>query len=207
MEIFYKLKKIDFKSSELISSFQNLPLDRYTKENYDYRKRRYSLGQLNYNRTVNWLNNNVFFQSIETNLYNGNLNRNFESLEDNVLQEIEKHILPNILVELPKFEYQIGIHQIRVFCNNNNLGLPAPEGIHQDGFQFIAICCIASKNINGGVTQIFDQDKITIAYEKILTPNDLFIFNDKIFYHFTTPFHSVDFNFEAYRDVFVFTFK
>lgn len=32
-----------------------------------------------------------------------------------------------------------------------------PKGIHQDGFQFIAICFIASKNINVVVTQIFDQ--------------------------------------------------
>nr|BFD32256.1 2OG-Fe dioxygenase family protein [Pigmentibacter ruber] len=207
MKKFYKLKKINNISQELTLSFQKLPLDSYTKANYDFRKRRFSIGKFNYNKVIHWYTNNVFFQSLETNSYNGNLNRNFENIDDNVLKEIETQILPNIICELPLSEYQVGIHQIRVFSEDNTLGLVAPEGIHQDGFKFLAICCIAKKNISGAITQIIDQDKITIVYEKALNPFDLIIFNDEIFYHYTSSFKSKNNKIESYRDVFVFTFK
>ena len=54
------------------------------------------------------------------------------------------------------------IHQIRV-CVNNDDEILLPEGIHQDGYNMVAIICINRRNITGGINKIYDlQKKIEI---------------------------------------------
>ena len=68
---------------------------------------------------------------------------------------------------------------------NEDLTDLIPEGIHQDGFNMIAICCVSRKNINGGVSRIYDKDK-NIIYSQQLNQGEMIVINDVKNYHDVT---------------------
>ena len=80
-----------------------------------------------------------------------------------------------------------------------------PEGIHQDGFNFIAISCINRKNIKGGLSNVYENDKITKSYSKILNIGEILILNDRKMFHDVTNIELDNLNNIGYRDIFVFT--
>ena len=103
------------------------------------------------------------------------------------------------------------VHQIRVECNENNVN-PIPEGIHKDGYEFVGIYCVSRENIEGGVTQLYDNDMNHIL-TCVLEQNQGIIINDTKYYHSITPIFSNFINNNlteevsntTYRDIFVIT--
>ena len=79
-----------------------------------------------------------------------------------------------------------------------------PEGIHQDGFNMIAICCISRKNITGGISHIYDKNK-NIIYNKQLEEGEMIIINDIKNYHDVTNIKLLDKEDIGYRDIIVLT--
>jgi hypothetical protein len=101
-------------------------------------------------------------------------------------------------------EAEIGVHQIRTTCSPNNLGNPAPEGIHQDGTDFIGIFSVGRDNIQGGETHLYTAKKEKPVFNKVLQPGELLLVNDHEFFHFTTPIKPENLA-PGTRDVFVLT--
>ena len=54
-------------------------------------------------------------------------------------QIVASNIIPTLAAQLPGDEFTIGVHQIRIIANDDDMGKPAPEGIHRDGFDFVAV--------------------------------------------------------------------
>ena len=99
------------------------------------------------------------------------------------------------------------IHQIRIVANELNQGMPTPEGIHQDGFDFVTVSCIDTANVSGGISFILDsRDHTKVAFEGTLLPGMLLIFSDRTFAHYTSNI-SPKLPGEAHRDVIVTTFQ
>ena len=98
----------------------------------------------------------------------------------------------------------IQIHQIRVYANCNSKINLVPEGIHQDGFNMIAICCISRVNIKGGVSNIYDENK-KLVYSSILKEGEFIIVNDNKYYHDVSEIELDDLNKIGYRDIIVLT--
>ena len=68
----------------------------------------------------------------------------------------------------------------------------------------IAICCISRKNINGGISRIYDKEK-NIIFNKQLEEGEMIVINDIKNYHDVTNIELIDNTKEGYRDIIVLT--
>jgi len=166
--------------------FSNMPIDPYIKGNY--RSRRLSRFTVSGNELIK-LPHGYFFQSKEYNPLLGDLKREFAEL-DNALIELD--IFRNLVLAFSDScklhpEAEIGVHQIRIICSPDNSGSPAPEGIHQDGTDFIGIFSVDRENIQGGETHLYTAKREKPVFSKVLNPGELLLVNDHEFFHFANP--------------------
>ncbi|MBN4004919.1 2OG-Fe dioxygenase family protein [Nostoc sp. LPT] len=183
----FTLKKVNSISLEGFKPFfSSMPLDPYIKGNY--RSRRLSRFTVSGNQLIK-LPHGVFFQSKEYNRLAGDIKREFAELDDAL---IELDIFKNLVLAFSDScklhpEAEIGVHQIRISCYPENFGNPAPEGIHQDGTDFIGIFSVDRENIQGGETHLYTAKKEKPVFSKILNPGELLLVNDHEFFHYANP--------------------
>lgn len=82
-------------------------------------------------------------------------------------------------------------HHTHVQATQDQVGDNSPEGIHQDGFDYIvSALVIERKNITGGVSQVFGSDKKTCFLKTQLMPGQGILQPDKdtCLWHSVTPF-------------------
>ncbi len=192
-----------FNNKFLKDSFNFLPIDKYYNNN---RNRAFSLLKIEDN--VEIIGNLNFYQSELYNNFNGNKLRKYDNISptivnDKLFIEIVKNF--NLMVkkqygEINKF---IQIHKIRVYADKDSTNL-VPEGIHQDGFNMIAIYCVARVNITGGTSIIYDNNK-EIIYEKELNEGEMIVINDNEYFHNVTNIELLDKEQIGYRDIIVLT--
>lgn len=200
----FTLRKVNSINTEGFKSFFNdLPIDPYIKGNY--RLRRLSRFTVSGDKVIK-LPHGHLFQSKEYNPLVGDVKREFAELDDAL---IELDIFKNMILAFTDScklhpEAEIGVHQIRTICSLDNLGNPAPEGIHSDGTDFIGIFSVNRENIQGGETQLYAAKKEKPIFNKILHPGELLLVNDHEFFHFTTPIKPLT-DAQGIRDVFVLT--
>ncbi len=183
--------------------FEDLPIDPYIKGKY--RSRRLSRFTVLGDKLFK-LPHGYLFQSKEYNPLVGDVKREFVELDDAL---IELDIFKDLVLAFSDScklhpEAEIGVHQIRTTCSPDNLGNPAPEGIHQDGTDFIGIFSVGRENIQGGETHLYTVKKEKPVFNKILNPGELLLVNDHEFFHFTTPIKP-QIEAQGTRDVFVLT--
>jgi hypothetical protein len=183
--------------------FQNLPIDPYIKG--QYRSRRLSRVAISGDNLIK-LPHGQLFQSKNYNPLFGDIKREFSDLDDALIELDEFKSLVLAFIDSCRLhpEAEIGIHQIRTTCSPNNVGNPAPEGIHQDGTDFIGIFAVGRENIQGGETHLYTEQKTKPVFNKILQPGELLLVNDHEFFHFTTPIKPEVLTLGT-RDVFVLT--
>jgi len=200
----FTLRKVNSINVEGFKEFFNeLPVDPYIKGNY--RLRRLSRFTVSRDNLIK-LPHGYLFQSKEYNPLVGDVKREFAELDDAL---IKLDIFKNLVLAFSDScklhpEAEIGVHQIRTTCSPNNLGNPAPEGIHQDGTDFIGIFSVDRDNIQGGETHLYTAKKEKPVFSKILNPGELLLVNDHDFFHFTTPIKPQT-DAQGTRDVFVLT--
>jgi hypothetical protein len=183
--------------------FSNMPVDPYIKGNY--RSRRLSRFTVSENQLIK-LPHGYLFQSKKYNPLVGDIKREYAELDDALIQ---LDIFRNLVLAFSDScklhpEAEIGVHQIRTICSSDNLGNPAPEGIHQDGTDFIGIFSVDRENIQGGETHLYTAKKEKPVFSKVLNPGELLLVNDHDFFHFTTPIKPQN-DAQGSRDVFVLT--
>jgi hypothetical protein len=183
--------------------FNDLPLDPYIKGKYRYR--RLSRFLITGDRLIK-LPHGYLFQSKDYNPLLGDIKREFAELDDALIELGMMRSLILAFRDTCKLhpEAEIGVHQIRTTCSPDNLGNPAPEGIHQDGTDVIGIFSVDRENIQGGETHLYTAKKEKPVFNKILAPGELLLVNDHDFFHFTTPIKPVN-QALGTRDVFVLT--
>lgn len=194
----------------IYDSFENLPVDEFLNidEPYQYRYRRYGSGEIANNKLVWKTDSDSFTQDKKINQYAGNISREFPPLDSLLRDFIQEKIIFSVVGKvIPKAIYAIGAHQIRITANNKYMGKPAPEGIHQDGFDYVAVTCVNSDNVVGGNSILVDSNDYKKTFlEKELTPGEILIFDDKAYAHYASPIvPKIPGN--CYRDVIVTTYK
>jgi hypothetical protein len=183
--------------------FNNLPVDPYIKGNYRLRRLSRFIASKD---SLTKLPHGYFSQSKEYNPLVGDIRREYAELDDAL---IELDIFKNLVLAFSDScklhpEAEIGVHQIRITCSEDNLGNPAPEGIHRDGTDFIGIFSVDRENIQGGETHLYINRKENPVFSKVLNPGELLLVNDHEFFHFTTPIKPIV-EAKGIRDVFVLT--
>ena len=204
----YKIDKIDkintIKNKDILkNSFNLLKKDRYY---HNTRYRAFSLLDIDDINNLKIIGDLNFYQSENYNNFNGNILRTYNNISSNILSDYSFKSMINIFKINAEKEFKekiryILIHQIRVIIDDNN-NIVTPEGIHQDGYNIVGICCINKNNIEGGINNIYDKDK-KLIYSKLLDEGEMLIINDNNYYHDVSAIKSKDNN--GYRDMIILT--
>ena len=203
-----------FITENLKNSFNNLEIDK----NYNNKRTRaYSLLDIRNIYNIKIVGDLKFYQSTNYNNVNGNIIRDYKNIDSKIIEDncfkyfintflttINKELTKNSIIEKIKY---IQVHQIRVYIDSEDEVNLVPEGIHQDGYNFIAMWCITRKNITGAISNIYDESK-NIVHSVQLQEGEMLIVNDNKMFHNVSPIKLNKINKEVnsgYRDIFVFT--
>jgi histidine decarboxylase len=186
--------------------FEDMPYDPYVKSNF--RKRRFSSIKKDHYGQFEILPHKTFIQSADVNDLLGDVIREYEEISTDLIKSVDfQNIVEGFatLAGINPYLSEIGIHQMRILSSLYIKGEPAPEGRHQDGFDFIGIFCARRVEVSGGKSELFlnkeDQEPLL---EKTLDENELLVVNDREVYHNATKLNPTGTDC-GYRDVFVFT--
>ncbi|WP_013334550.1 2OG-Fe dioxygenase family protein [Gloeothece verrucosa] len=199
----YFLEKIKGINLERLEKyFSQLPADPYLSGNYRFR--RLSHLKIVKNQLIK-LNSLPFYQSKDDNPLLGNVARIYPELDDRLITIPDFQKITQLFFEFCQLctnINEIGIHQIRITTSNQQIGAPAPEGIHRDGVDLVGIFCVKRKDIEGGITNLYKAKDEQPIFSRILQPGEFLIFNDHQFFHYTSAITALN---SGLRDVFVFT--
>ena len=201
----YEVIELEERSNEFLRCFfEELSVDPYIEGSY--RRRAYSRYHLKSSK-VERRPHRPFQQGYENKLF-AVVSRNYPPLELKIdLIPAFYHLLDEFAKRTridPNKDF-IDVHQIRIVCGSDCNALPAPEGIHQDGFRFVGIYCVQRQNVDGGFTEIYSEPNGEALIHSILQENQCIILNDKRFYHYASAIISHDIHKIGSRDVFVLT--
>jgi hypothetical protein len=191
--------------SELSPSFTQLP--RTEHADGQYRLRRYSVVCVEQGEVVNTGKTN-FMQTDDINKFQGNVVRQFEPIEPSTLESSGMKEMCQKFMEtnnLPDGQ-EIEIHQMRITAIYEETQV-APEGVHQDGFDHIALIGIGRHNIVGGEIMLYEDQHQAPFFRKILEDGEVAILADDILWHNAQPIRSIERGEEGHMDVFVLTAK
>jgi hypothetical protein len=193
----------------LCQDWDRLEPDRYLQNGARFRRRRY--GRYHWSpaeATLSALAHEVYFQPADENSYAGGVARAFAPLLPDTAQNPFLHALVRLTFAcLPLADdrraipWEVRIHQIRIVAAPDEPGLPAPEGIHQDGTDFLTLHLVRRHNVVGGETTIYDLDRRPLATHTLREPLDSFMLEDPRVLHGVTPVHSADGRTPGVRDL------
>ena len=195
------------KNLDFLLSYNNLPIDTTNKQGFPTRLRRYA----NYNVKINekdyeihYTGKNKFKQDVPDTRREL---REFTLLEKkyikndfilNLISKLSAMTIINSDIKINKLD--ISLHQVRQICYPNVQSHNSPEGIHQDGVDFIVSALVMNRtNIEGGESILYDVYKNEI-YRTTLYPGEGIFQEDRKLWHFVTPIKSID-NCVGYRDI------
>lgn len=166
--------------------FDQLPVDPYIDG--DFRRRRYGRFEKQ-GQGFHRLDNGVFFQAAAINKFLGDVPRTYPDL----LPAVAEH--DAFLAMLSAFARhtaladgrEIGVHQMRICASLGSATPPAPEGVHQDGFDFIGVFFCGSQGVTGGALQLYHGLKEQPFFQQALTTGDYLVLDDRRFYHNAAP--------------------
>ena len=201
----YKLEKFAALNAATFEPFfANLPVDPYIQGKF--RRRRFSRFT-GTPENLHRLEHKYFIQSTQVNQLAGGVKRDFPELDENLIQVPEFQTLVAAFIDFSKIDpmvTEMGVHQIRIVASKNEQGEPAPEGIHQDGFDFVGIFVIQRRDITGAETHLYRTKDQPPVFNKVLQPGEFVMVNDRSHYHYTNAVAPTG-DGEGVRDVFVFT--
>lgn len=179
----------------LCEDWDKLEPDRYLADGATFRRRRY--GRFFWspqNHELLPLPQEAYFQPEDENRYAGGIVREFAPL----LPETARNLfLPALVCSMfdclpiagqrESETWEVRIHQIRIVATPEQPGLPAPEGIHQDGTDFLTLHLVRRRNIAGGVSTIYDLDRKPLRHFTLRETLDSMILEDPRIMHGVTP--------------------
>jgi hypothetical protein len=193
----------------LVHDWDSLELDRYLETGAKFRLRRY--GRYSWapaHEALTPLLHETYFQPEDENSYAGGIVREFAPLlPDTIHNPFLHELVRTTFACLPVSEaqradpWEVRIHQIRIVASPEAPGLPAPEGIHQDGTDFLTLHLVRRQNIAGGETTIYDLGRRPIQHLTLRDSLDSLILEDSRIMHGVTPVYSADGRTPGIRDM------
>ena len=202
-----RLDKLSAKAvRQLSSSFEDLPPTDH--KDGQYRLRRYSVIELMIEpKAIKELPVSTFTQTDEYNNFQGNIERQFENIDKDTLNsEGMKELIYSfrMMNNLPPTTL-IDIHQMRVVTLPDGSAEVSPEGVHQDGYDFISKIGISRNNIQGGHLLVYlnkdDENFISLPLED----GHMVTLKDDKLWHNASPIVVLDKGERGYMDAFILT--
>ncbi|MCG9647351.1 2OG-Fe dioxygenase family protein [Vibrio brasiliensis] len=198
-------KLSDAAIAQLAPSFTQLPNTEHADGKF--RLRRYSVVSLQDGKVTD-LGKNEFMQTDDINRFQGNVVRQFEPIEESTINSDGMREMCELFVSSNNLtnDHEIEIHQIRISAVFDETQV-APEGVHQDGFEHIALIGMGRHNIEGGDIMLYNSFNEAPFFRKVLQSGEVAMLADDKLWHNATPIRSVIEGEEGYMDVFVLTAK
>ncbi|USD64140.1 2OG-Fe dioxygenase family protein [Vibrio sp. SCSIO 43136] len=189
----------------LAPSFSHLPHTKHADGKY--RLRRYSVVNF-YPHRLEVTEKHDFVQSEDINHFQGDVLRQFDPIEPHILQGDAMLEMCQLFADTNGLQagHEIEIHQIRITAIYDETPV-APEGVHQDGFDHIAIIGIDRHNVVGGEVMIYNDNHEAPFFRKVLENGEVAMLDDHKLWHNAQPIRSISHGEEGHMDVFVLTAK
>jgi 2-keto-4-pentenoate hydratase/2-oxohepta-3-ene-1,7-dioic acid hydratase in catechol pathway len=193
----------------LCQDWDHLEEDRYLERGARFRLRRY--GRYYWSPSdgaFEPLPHAPYFQPPGENSYAGGIDRTFAPLlPDSVFNPLLHALVESTFDCLPLAQdrqdktWEVRIHQIRIVATPSAPGLPAPEGIHQDGTDFLTLHMVCRHNVEGAETTLYDRSRNPIWRHTLRDPWDSLILEDPRLFHGVTAARSADGTTPGTRDL------
>jgi len=206
-----RLEDISWNAVESVKdSFNRLPHTTHLDGNY--RLRRYSRirrgDQPEFDQSFDYikLGQKPFNQSEDYNKHQGGMSRLFEDIEDGVVISLGMRVMCEKFLEAGGFadDHVIEVHQMRIVTNGEETSV-SPEGVHQDGYDFIAIVGVERYNISGGQALVYKTREGKPIFECPLQPGEMLMVNDKKLWHNAVGITRLHPDMPGYMDAFILT--
>ena len=192
-------------------SWDDLGLDTYMADGGRYRKRRHAAFRAGPDG-ISRKPNQPHYQSRDYNALNGGIARWFEPMLD---RAADTHAFRSILgfcnqlfsSLTPQPAWHVEAHQFRIEARPDAAGRPTPEGMHQDGVDWVLVLMVNRDNIAEGETSIHGLDQHLLGSFTLREPLDSALVDDHRVFHGVTPVRALDPARPAHRDVLVVTFR
>ncbi len=192
-------------------TWDDLGLDTYMADGGRYRKRRHAAFAVSRAGAAR-KPDQPHYQSRDYNALNGGIARWFDPIaaaaaESAAFQAILRtcHDLFDGLTPAPA--WHVEAHQFRIEARPGQSGQPTPEGMHQDGVDWVLVLMIGRVNIASGTTSIHGLDRTLLGSFTLEAPMDAALVDDHRVFHGVTPVQPLDPEQPAHRDVLVVTFR
>lgn len=206
-----RLENISFHDVDSVKdSFNRLPHTSHLDGSY--RLRRYSRirkgEQPEFDETSDYikLGQKPFNQSEDYNKHQGGMSRLFEDIEDDVITSLGMRVMCDKFLEASGFEHDqvIEVHQMRIVTTGESTPV-SPEGVHQDGYDFIAIVGIERYNISGGEALVHRTHGGKAIFESALNSGEMLMINDRELWHNAGGIFRIHPDMQGYMDAFILT--
>ncbi len=192
-------------------SWDDLGTDTYMADGGRYRKRRHAVFRAA-PEGIARKPDQPHYQSRDYNALNGGIDRWFAPMlpavaDGPAFQAVLKlaHRLFGSLT--PDTVWHVEAHQFRIEARPGQFGQPTPEGMHQDGVDWVMVFMVGRTNIASGVTSIHGLDRMLAGSFTLEQPMDTALVDDHRMFHGVTPVQPLDPARPAHRDVLVLTFR
>lgn len=200
---------------QFAASWDELGLDTYMADGGRYRRRRHAAFSSS-GASIRRKPHQPHYQSRDYNHLNGGIARWFTPIDEEVADSAPMQGIIEFCRDLfhqltpPDVRpdsWHVEAHQFRIEARPGTEGKPTPEGMHQDGVDWVLVLLVRRENIDRGVTTIHDLSKRLLGSFTLTDPLDAALVDDNRVYHGVTPVHPLDPARPAYRDVLVVTFR
>lgn len=198
---------------DFYQSWGDLPRDDYMADDGTYRERRFRVFDHRASTDDFVVNQDLrHFQSKTYNTLNGGIEREYQPIESKVINNPVFSGLLSCSLSLVDAQsaarnWRIEAHQFRILANEEQPGKPTPEGIHQDGVDYVFVAMIDRHNIMGGITRVYSRAGKLLHSMKMRRPLDLLMLDDAEVFHYVTPVKPLWPDLPSWRDVLVLTFR
>ena len=192
--------------------WDNLPVDKYMKDGDEFRYRRCSKFIFDpENKTLELEYGKPFYQSTTVNKYIGGINRYYDECMESFYKSTNllKLVLFNYknIKESKSIKWEVSIQQVRITARKNKSALPAPEGLHSDGFTYVCLHLINRVNILGGESSVENKEGDVLFKNILLSPLDTLIVDDRKVLHNVSPIY-LNFTLDSgFRDMMIINFE
>ncbi len=202
------------------ASWDDLGLDTYMADGGRYRKRRHATFRVAHD-VIERKPHQPHYQSRDYNALNGGIARWFEPVTDAAAASPALRAIlatcwalfdplspaPSWPAPGPMSRWHVELHQFRIEARADVEGRPTPEGMHQDGVDWVLVLLVARENVAEGETRIAGPDQTPLGSFTLAEPMDAAFVDDGRVFHGVTPVVPVDPARSAHRDVLVVTFR
>ena len=192
------------------ASWNDLGLDTYMADGGRYRKRRHAAFAVT-PAGVSRKPAQPHYQSRDFNALNGGVARWFEPVgpvADGPAFQAIMRLCTGLFDGLtPAPAWHVEAHQFRIEARPGQEGQPTPEGMHQDGVDWVLVLLVGRVNIASGETSIHGLDRRPLGHFTLERPMDAAFVDDHRVFHGVTAVRPLDPGQPAHRDVLVLTFR